>query len=51
MPSGPLLPLLLRRSLERLDSASGMDIANLIWGFARLDCPVSEATTDRFAVC
>lgn len=50
VPSGPLLPLLLRRSLERLDSASGMDIANLIWGFARLDCPISEATTDRFAV-
>lgn len=50
VPSNTLLPLLLRRSLERLDTANGMDVSNLIWGFARLDCPVSEATTDRFAV-
>lgn len=50
MPSNTLLPLLLRRSLERLDTANGMDVANLLWGFARFDCPISEATTDRFAV-
>jgi len=50
VPSHTLLPLLLRRSLERLDTANGMDVANLLWGFARLDCPISEATTDRFAV-
>ena len=50
VPSETLLPLLIRRSAERLDAASGMDLANLLWGFARLDCPISQGTTDRFAV-
>ena len=50
VPSETLLPLLIRRSAERLDAAGGMDLANLLWGFARLDCPISQGTTDRFAV-